>query len=467
MDKKIKQSYEKIMISEEAKKRIEMAIREDAQKNVRHKKVIHISRLKVAAAACLALAVLVPTGAYAADKLYHYFTTSVKIQDYHVDMELSKTKGDNAATKQQYIKLVTDFGSNYEGNSGEDVVKGVMHSYEHKDGFYSGKCFWYRLEYLDGDMKQLISQYDTAETEIVTINGRKAVYSRSNTVVDSKYSDEYNTDYGQAMYLFVEDYGYVIEFGAQNGLSKDDLIKLAGCIKIEKVDSEAEASSYEPFSQRQSCAWNNLQGTEDSDKIDPDHYHTKQASYKNATFKIKDVKILDSVKNLKKDAFFDDQFDYSSLVSKDGMLKQYDREVIKIGDGVNTPERKVIKTEKAQPKLVYITMEVKNSKAVGLSGKYYLPSLKFVKEENGEMSLDGYGAYNRPEVINNALLDEMPCYFEESLGGKSGWAAKSSSGTITLHFAYLVDEEFTDHMALWLNDTEGSGSKCTYLAVSK
>lgn len=468
MEKKIKQSYEKITISEDAKKRIAQSIVENADENVRSPKAIHFSRLKVALAACLTLAIVIPTGTYAAEKIHGFFTTAVKDHDNYVDMELTKSKDGKKKTKQQYIKLTTNFGSNYTRKSGDEPSSGGMHAYEHKDGFQSGKCFWYMLEYLDGDMNQTISNYDTAENEIITINGRKAVYSRMNTVLNSKYTKEYNKCYGQAMYLFVEDYGYVIEFGAQLGLPKDDLVKLAESIEIEKVDSQAEASAYTPFSERQSMAWNNRSGSAGPEKINPENYKTKQTTYKNTTFRIKDVQILDSVKGLKKDAFFKDQFDYSSLVSKDGKLKKYDREVLKRGDGVKEPERKVVKTQSVQPKLVYVTMEVDNSEEAGLCGKYYLPCLQFINKEDGKMYVKSYSSdYNRPKVIKDALMDHMPCYFEESLGGKSGWAAKSSSGKITLHFAYLVDEDFTNGIALWLNDNESSQSKCHYLAVSK
>ena len=51
------------------------------------------------------------------------------------------------------------------------------------------------------------------------INGRCAVYCRYNPVVGSKYLKSKKTDYGQTLYIFVEDYGYLIEMAAQTGLS--------------------------------------------------------------------------------------------------------------------------------------------------------------------------------------------------------------------------------------------------------
>ena len=45
-------------------------------------------------------------------------------------------------------------------------------------------------------------------------------------------------------------------------------------------------------------------------------------------------------------------------------------------------------------------------------------------------------------------MDSMPCYFEETLGGKSGYATKASTGKLTLHLAYMVDEDMLDGMML-------------------
>ena len=245
MENKIKQSYEKITISDGAKDRIEMAIVMEDRKNARPKKVYYKSRFKVAVAACLTLAVVLPTGTFAAEKLYQYYKASVMEHGYCVDVELDKDKSTTQTAKnqtaQQYVKLVTDFGSDYTLDKGAGTSDGMV-SYNYKGGFSSGKCFWYELKYLDGDDKQVLSNYDTDKNETITINGRKAIYSRTNTIVGSKYTDDYETSYGQVLYVFAEDYGYVLELAAQNALPKDDLIKLAKSIKIEKAASKADAS---------------------------------------------------------------------------------------------------------------------------------------------------------------------------------------------------------------------------------
>ncbi len=70
---------------------------------------------------------------------------------------------------------------------------------------------------------------------------------------------------------------------------------------------------------------------------------------------------------------------------KDGKLKTYDREFLKLGDGINEPERKVVKTEKIQPKLVYVTLELDNSLANSTDGNFYIPSLQFITKKSGKV----------------------------------------------------------------------------------
>ena len=69
-------------------------------------------------------------------------------------------------------------------------------------------------------------------------------YCRYNPVVGSKYLKSKKTDYGQTLYIFVEDYGYLIEMAAQTGLSKKDFVHLAEKIQITKAESKAEAADY-------------------------------------------------------------------------------------------------------------------------------------------------------------------------------------------------------------------------------
>ena len=127
------------------------------------------------------------------------------------------------------------------------------------------------------------------------INGRCAVYCRYNPVVGSKYLKSKKTDYGQTLYIFVEDYGYLIEMAAQTGLSKKEFVHLAEKIQITKAQSKAEAADFILYSKRSRGAWNVQQNLTADEKIDAKHYSTNgTAQVKNAVYEVKDVKVLDS-----------------------------------------------------------------------------------------------------------------------------------------------------------------------------
>ena len=187
MKDRIKKSYEKINISDSAKNRIKTSILMNENTDEKHvNNIIHMNRWKAAVAACLSLTLVLPTGVYAAQKIYQYFTTSVKENAYRVDMKIDRKE---KTSKQQYIKLSTDFGEDYKleketiSTNANSDNKDSMVCYDYKGGFSSGKCFWYELQYLDGNQKEVLSNYDTAQNEMITIGGRKAVYCDFNDVV--------------------------------------------------------------------------------------------------------------------------------------------------------------------------------------------------------------------------------------------------------------------------------------------
>ena len=58
-------------------------------------------------------------------------------------------------------------------------------------------------------------------------------------------------------------------------------------------------------------------------------------------------------------------------------------------------------------------------------------------------------------------------YFEESLEGKSYYFTKTAGDTVQLHFAYLVDEDMVDGMALCLNNWADTEKNYVYLDISQ
>ncbi len=474
MQEKIKQAYEKINISKEAKDRIQMAVMMQNAEEKKKRQMHH--GWKIAMAACLLAICIVPSGVYAAQKIYQFFSVSVKKDNRNVSMHITKETNPS----QQYIMVTADFGAEYEVSK-KETTNDTLISCEYKKGFESGKSFWYQVEYMDGDQKEILNTYDVKKNEILQINGKKAVYCKYNDIVGSRYHKDHKTDYGQTIYLFAEKEGYIIEIAAQNGLEKDEFIKLAKKIKIQKTTSKKEASKYILYSERMQNGWNipnTAMDQKDIDLKESANYYTgnkavvnrndytgSKAVIRKNKITVTDVKVFDSTRSLQKNAFIKDNFAYKKIVEKNGTLKKYNREKVKYGDGIKTPERKVEATESIQPKLVYVTMMIEGKSPLS-NGRYSVPSMQLVTKKDGKI-IKADDSYNRPEYIKDAYTDQMPCYFEESLGGKSAWFAPMNGNHVTLHFAYLVDEDQIHGMALVLNDWVSSSRKLVYLDISK
>lgn len=473
MKQDMKHAYESIQMSEDARTRIKQEIL--AGQPARRQRPLNAllnSPWKAAVAASICLALVVPTGAVAAHKIYQHFKTTVSEHGYRVDMQMKQDTQANTgqttqtSTPKQFLHLSADFGENYT----PEKDFGPMQCYTHKDGFDAGKDFWYELEYMDTSDEDLLSVFDVESKQEVDINGNRAIYCRYNNVVGSRYDKDHDTDYGQTLYIFLEDTGYMISMGAQNGLSQKTFLDLARSIQIQTVDSRSEASKFVFFSKRQGGAWNYAASEETPTALTDSQYHKGDTAYlglKEAKYTIKDVKLLDSISSLDKNAFLSGQKRFLSHISTDGTLKRYIREDVTYGDGIQRPAMKVTGSQKIQPKLLYVTMEIQNSFAALDEDYIQVPSLRFLTYKDGQYYLKSRTGFNRPSYIDDAFIDNMPCYLEESLGGKSGWFAKSSGGTITLHFAYLVDEDQLEHAALCLNDWVSSSTRSTYLDISQ
>lgn len=477
MQEKIKDSYKNIKMSETSKRRIqENILSMSSEKKEERKRNSHRQVWKMGVAACLAFAVVGPTAVFAAGKVANYFESVVQKDGNQVKMQFSKNDATqtsdvskNNSTPEKYVKLSADFGQEYRlekysGTKSASAKQSAFQEYIYKDASVEGKDFWFELVYLDKD--KALSTFDNEESEQVTVNGRKAVYCKVNQIVGSRYTSDHDTDYGQVCYVFLEDYGYLLRIAGQNKLGKDGILKIVEKIQVEEVTAQ-DATKYILFSKMDSTGWE-IQERKSKKEINTKYYATNGTCSVNGTkVKVTDVQILDSLGGLDKTYLNNKNYvDQDQLFDKDGKLKSYMRETIQYGDGINSPEKKVVKTEKVQPKLVYVTLEFDGAKDITGDHSYQAPSLQLVTKQ-GNKIYESLDAYNRPAYIQNAFMDHMPCYFEETLGGKQFWMTKIKNGKVTMHVAYLVDEDLVDGMALCMNDWADSTTTPVYIDISK
>lgn len=448
----IKEMYQELKAPEVAVERL-LEIPEHKEK--RRQGRIMVWKLAVA---CLLAVIIIPTGTFAAGKLSQYFQSRTTQEGYQVSMDIQKT-GEGGDLKEKYVKVICDFGTDYtlEKSSNEDKDK----SYSHKDGFDAGKDFWYRLIQVDEE-KTILPSYDVEKLEEKTIGSHKAVYYKVNSIIGSQYSKDEDTTYNQRLFIFYDEYGYIVEIDGMQKLGEKGILTLGEKVSLKETSKE-KADAFILLSQY-------LKNDLTSDRVqDTSLLETKKESGSvksmdekveddGYTFQVAEVKVTDSIQNMDQKSFID-TLSQKLLWNKSGVLRSYERENLQFGDGITAPERKVIGRERIKPKFVQVTMKVKHEK--GQTDLIDLPELEFLeRREDGYYFSKCYDKAKRPDYIEDAFIDQMPCYFKETKGGQSFYLVDdvNKGEEKTLHFAYLVDEDMTDCMYLrvagWSEETE-------------
>lgn len=480
MEKEIKNSYKNIKMPEKSKEKIHSEI---LRSGAFDKKNRHLFRAwRVGLAACLAFALVIPTSVFAARKISELFIKEGAGQ-YETRVELYGDKESASAEKtskkdRKYIRVKADFGSDYtlikdvEYISGDD---GKMHTqkvkykegmdgtynYAHKEGFSAGLDFFYNVLYIDTNKDVLLDLYNQASRKEITVNGHRALLCRMNTIQGSQYVKDHDSDYTIDLYVFYDEYGYVIDFCGMQGLGEDALVSLAKKASVTESGKD-KASRYELLSHYNKANMVKLDESKTREKITDQIGKVSQTIKQDGfVYQVTDVTISSKVRDMDGDKFEDNT--KKSLWGKDGNLKPYTRETLKMGDGVKTPERRVVGTQKIQPKMVYVTMKVKSEKNNNLFG---LPDVVFADKDGKDYyQIWPYKNYNRPVAIEDAFMDYMPCYFKETSGGVGFWLKDMNAGEEAVyHFAYLVDEDMTDNLLLRLG---ANHEKLKYIDLSK
>ncbi|MDE6567001.1 MAG: hypothetical protein K2K70_04605 [Lachnospiraceae bacterium] len=478
MDNKIKKAYSNIKMTEDSKEKVYRQILEttdddqDQKRGLGSRKVV-LSGWKMGIAACLAAALIIPTGAYAAGKLSKYINIKVEKNNYHAKLKLEQTKDtDDTKTKDKetmhYIQVQTDCGPDYkmeqvtyDMNDGEEIN---YYEYIHKDGSHAGKDFSCEILYVDKNSDTILDLYNQESMQEIEINGHRALFCENGTVHGSQY--HYDTDYTLNVYVFYEEYGYIISYTCMQGLGKEQLISMAEKTTVTDV-AKKDASGYTLLSNLQNSNTKPFEPISDSTEV------TSLVKEKNEVLKcfglslqVLDVKVSSKVADYdttdpKQELFLDH---CQNMWDKNGKLKPYIREEIKCGDGISEPEMSVIKKEKIQPKMVYVTL-----KATG-SALLQLPDMEFFeKKDNKYYDMREYlkYKYNRPEEIIMPYVDRSPCYFKETVGGEQ-YIIKNlqDDGEHILHFAYIVDEDMLDSMYLCFNSGYSKDQRA-YIDISQ
>ncbi len=452
MNQKVKDFYQKIQLDEESKKRIHDEIIKNAESKKPKGNMPAEWRV---VAACLLMALAIPTVTYAGVKTIAEVKT---IHPFRVSVELPG----NQEQERKYVHVETDFGKEYkleknteiiENDNGElvevpaeqsEYEKG-MYSYWHKDGFSAGKDFFYELIYVESGEDRTVNLYDNVNRKEMTVNDHRAVFMTAGTIQGTRYDDKEDLDYVNELYIFYDEYNYIVKFCGMKKLGEKGLVSLAKKISIKEVSKEKADDYVESGVEFGGYRAEEYVEMPKKKAVAPVVKQGEKVNYDGMEFQVIKVSVSDSVKGSRK--YMDRENVSKKLYDRKGKLYKYTREKLKTGDGDRKPVKEVTGTEEVQPKWVSITMKVKGKKK---TNQMCLPSISFLEKRDGEYYHVYYdGDYNRPSRIEDAFMDLMPCYFRETVGGSSFWIQHLDKGEEKIyHFAYLMDEDFVDRAYL-------------------
>lgn len=264
--------------------------------------------------------------------------------------------------------------------------------------------------------------------EETTIGGTKAligIYANGDSNID----------------LYYEGDGQIIRVGGLNGISLEELKKVAENIKYEVVPGEF-LELYNPEAE-------GINGGEDDVYIAPavpaDHVFNLGEEIsdgmlpdKNPTFTINKVEILDKLPEVNQNYFWD-YGEYLEAINEDGTLKDYERSVsIKFEDnGLNYV------TETAGRKFAYVTLTLRNPFDKELKDIGVYPTIEYrTKVADGTLKAFPNDIRGGNEIAGS----KEPIYFDRSdySGTHFFFCDFEPNETKEVHLIYLLDDDHLD-----------------------
>ncbi len=463
--------------------------REEVLKTIREQKVKRGfrggGRMRTAAAVVLLLVLLVPASVFGAGKISTYIreNTGQDKSHFNLDIQSEQTVSDAGAAEAGAIKRVEDPEKMRLAFDEVDGYKMWLedrgwYDFSRKEGTGGRKNFEFSCELIqiDQDLSHGAFVGDVAKTEEFRVNGNRAYYIELNDVVGTMYPSG-KDEYGHRVLVFYEEQGYMIQCYAMSGLDRKTLEKYISHVSL-KPAKKGKKSTYITLSEY--LKYNPL--TEDSE-TEPE---MKQESiplnqvrdigedirFSGISHRVQKVEILDSMESILSDGaetlndscgIWTKRLKYSK---KDGTLKTYTRETLRMGDGYNEPIAQVTGRREVAQKLVLVTMKVKNTTRRLKEDVPICKDIGYYREQ-GKKLVPWEESYYRPEIICECQLDATAQYFKETDGGVHFYLKDLEPGEEHVyHIGFFVDEDLVDHAYIFIDWAGGQGQKHSLVKVN-
>lgn len=327
--------------------------------------------------------------------------------------------------------------------------------------------------YIEGPM--LADQADpltvsfVKDSEALTISGHDAVY------ICKAYSRTADTDWkNETLFILYEDVNRILSVNAWGYTDKNELLKMAESITLTPTGNMTAASEIPRWSEMISSE---KESEKEETESEEDDYYFEEATEEQMAnvhqigdkFKIRsslddaymtvvdleasvtDIQTADDLSLLTKEEEIPAYL--KELVGPDGKLLPDTLHYIKLGDGVNTLDE-IIRTEEAEVKLVYATVEFTNPGTETLhDASYFVSLMPVVKEDNT------YKIFTRTDdscdyVENTHLGVKHEMSYADVSGGHNhnNYIPEIKPGeSVTVHFAWAVHADELDKLYLNFN----------------
>lgn len=347
----------------------------------------------------------------------------------------------------------------------EGMVETETGKYSYQDNLYKGgvSVVFYRMD--TGDEQFDMLTRNVISFEDIKVGGYDGVCLETQGIAGGEVSASHR------IYVAYTDLHYVMEMYAASDVSKEEAIKIAEGISLVPVaDGEGDdiVNGYD---------WSEYIASL-NEEIDHVLYPNTPVNVKNAyktgeTFaiigddviipngveaRVAEVQISDNTSLLDMSVIDDDvKKNLTQETDENGNLLPAKINYIKCGDGVNTMYE-IVDTREVPQKLVFVTVEYKNTTDKELTDVLFMGNIKKIIESNGqavwyngEEPKEG-DSWDVAEIAGEAIHQEM--WYYDVRGGErhNNYISSIKPGeTATVHMAWLVPEEELGYLYLSLD----------------
>ncbi|MDD3361466.1 MAG: DUF4367 domain-containing protein [Hespellia sp.] len=329
-------------------------------------------------------------------------------------------------------------------------------------------------ENLSADQLPLVDT-NVIASEGISVNGQDGIYLEKDIIAENQNS------FNKKIYIAYPEYWQILEIFIGEDVSKDEAIKIAENLKVTGTQEMQKVSDIGSWSTLLKQDGDPLEGMGEKQTVTAqemknlhkigDTFPMETVAATDTTdwletecidATVTDVQILDNISIL--DPAYAGDSEITSQIDAEGNLISNKIYYLKTGDGINNLDN-IVRTEEIPQKLVYVTIELKNTSETELKDVIYFGTFNRAVEKDGVYTFydrakeDGDDQTNAISYEGSSPLGEM-VYYDIHGGTRNNNYITSlmPQESVTLHIAGIVNEDELDKMYLNLSTSGGTTS---------